>query len=435
MVADRVLTLALVVLSGVAILGRDLRAADHALYLSASDAPDKEAQIELGAFFLRWFMPQIVFYGVGAVATGLLQAERKFAAPMFAPILNNLSRDRHVRHLRAAGRGRNDLRREHHVRREDRPRGRDHARRRRDDAGALAVAAKPRVPLAPPLRLEPPRGATAGQARAVGRRLRRGEPARLHRDHRVHRQVRRRLPDLRERVHPVPAPARDRRRVDLHRAPAADVRPMGRPATSTGCARCSRAGCATRSSSSCRRRSATWRSPCPSSACCCSTAAPTRTTPRTSRARCRRSRSGLPFFSAFQLLTRTFYAMQDTRTPALVNVARGGREHRGEPPVPVVRLGRPRARAWATRRRTRSRRSCAWWCCGSGWAGSTEPGSPRTLVRVIPAALAGRGRGVPGVARGQPRARTAAPARSAAWWRSPSGLWWACLCSRYRRLS
>jgi len=30
---------------------------------------------------------------------------------------------------------------------------------------------------------------------------------------------------------------------------------------------------------------------------------------------------GLPFFSAFQLLTRTFYAMQDTRTPAVVNLA------------------------------------------------------------------------------------------------------------------
>ncbi|TFG89553.1 MAG: hypothetical protein E4H16_03460 [Candidatus Atribacteria bacterium] len=30
---------------------------------------------------------------------------------------------------------------------------------------------------------------------------------------------------------------------------------------------------------------------------------------------------GLPFFAAFQLCTRTFYAMQDTRTPALVNVA------------------------------------------------------------------------------------------------------------------
>jgi putative peptidoglycan lipid II flippase len=29
---------------------------------------------------------------------------------------------------------------------------------------------------------------------------------------------------------------------------------------------------------------------------------------------------GLPFFSAFQLLTRTFYATQDARTPALSNI-------------------------------------------------------------------------------------------------------------------
>ena len=36
-------------------------------------------------------MPQIVFYGWGAVATGLLNAERRFAVPMFAPILNNLT--------------------------------------------------------------------------------------------------------------------------------------------------------------------------------------------------------------------------------------------------------------------------------------------------------------------------------------------------------
>ena len=33
--------------------------------------------------------------------------------------------------------------------------------------------------------------------------------------------------------------------------------------------------------------------------------------------------AGLLFFSSFQLLTRTFYAMQDTRTPALVNVGVG----------------------------------------------------------------------------------------------------------------
>jgi putative peptidoglycan lipid II flippase len=48
------------------------------------------AERELATFFLRWFMPQIVFYGIGAVATGLLNAHRRFAAPMFAPILNNL---------------------------------------------------------------------------------------------------------------------------------------------------------------------------------------------------------------------------------------------------------------------------------------------------------------------------------------------------------
>ena len=33
--------------------------------------------------------------------------------------------------------------------------------------------------------------------------------------------------------------------------------------------------------------------------------------------------TGLLFFSSFQLLTRTFYAMQNTRTPALVNVVVG----------------------------------------------------------------------------------------------------------------
>ena len=90
-VADRILTLALVVLALVGVIGAILAPQIIRLYLSASDAADKEAQIALGAFFLRWFMPQIVFYGVGAVATGLLQAERRFAVPMFAPILNNLA--------------------------------------------------------------------------------------------------------------------------------------------------------------------------------------------------------------------------------------------------------------------------------------------------------------------------------------------------------
>jgi len=86
----RVLTLALVLLSAVAILGIVFAPQIMRLYLVASDAADREAQIELGVFLLRWFMPQIVFYGIGAIASGLLNTERRFAAPMFAPILNNL---------------------------------------------------------------------------------------------------------------------------------------------------------------------------------------------------------------------------------------------------------------------------------------------------------------------------------------------------------
>jgi putative peptidoglycan lipid II flippase len=90
-VAQRMLTLTLVVLAGVALAVAILAPWIMRLYLSASTNPDREAQIRLGAYFLRWFIPQIVFYGVGAVATGVLQTDRRFAAAMFAPILNNLA--------------------------------------------------------------------------------------------------------------------------------------------------------------------------------------------------------------------------------------------------------------------------------------------------------------------------------------------------------
>ena len=90
-VARRVLTLALVVLGALALVGALLAPQIMRLYLADAPPAQREQQIELGVFFLRWFMPQIVFYGIGAVAGGLLNAHRRFAAPMFAPILNNLS--------------------------------------------------------------------------------------------------------------------------------------------------------------------------------------------------------------------------------------------------------------------------------------------------------------------------------------------------------
>jgi len=90
-VARNVMTIAAVVLSAVALVAIVLAPLIVDLYtITVPPGPAREAQRELATFFLRWFMPQIVFYGVGAVAIGLLNAHRRFAVPMFAPILNNL---------------------------------------------------------------------------------------------------------------------------------------------------------------------------------------------------------------------------------------------------------------------------------------------------------------------------------------------------------
>jgi putative peptidoglycan lipid II flippase len=89
-VARKVLGIAAVSLSIIGVLG--IVAAPWIIRLYTVGVPAGQRQVveDLASFFLRWFMPQIVFYGIGAVATGLLNAHRRFAVPMFAPILNNL---------------------------------------------------------------------------------------------------------------------------------------------------------------------------------------------------------------------------------------------------------------------------------------------------------------------------------------------------------
>lgn len=47
-------------------------------------------QRELAATFARYFLPQVVFYGAGAVFGAILNTRNSFAAPMWAPVLNNL---------------------------------------------------------------------------------------------------------------------------------------------------------------------------------------------------------------------------------------------------------------------------------------------------------------------------------------------------------
>jgi len=89
-VVRRLFTLAIVVLSALTVVGIVFAPLIVDLYTSGVPGEDQAIVREYATFFLRWFMPQIVFYGVGAVAIGLLQAHRRFAAPMFAPILNNV---------------------------------------------------------------------------------------------------------------------------------------------------------------------------------------------------------------------------------------------------------------------------------------------------------------------------------------------------------
>ena len=90
--ARSVLTFSFLLLSAIALLAILFSRQIIDLYTAGVPAgSQRAAERALASVFLKWFMPQIVFYGLGAgVATGLLNAHRRFAAPMFAPIVNNL---------------------------------------------------------------------------------------------------------------------------------------------------------------------------------------------------------------------------------------------------------------------------------------------------------------------------------------------------------
>ncbi len=87
--ANAVMTAAFVILAGITVAGILAAPWIVRLYTLRLEGPDRAQVQELASFFLRFFMPQIALYGIGAVATGLLNAHRRFAVPMFAPILNN----------------------------------------------------------------------------------------------------------------------------------------------------------------------------------------------------------------------------------------------------------------------------------------------------------------------------------------------------------
>jgi putative peptidoglycan lipid II flippase len=61
------------------------------LYTLSSHEPAIHDERTVATFLLRLFAPQLLCYGFISVATGLLNARRVFAPPMFAPIFNNIA--------------------------------------------------------------------------------------------------------------------------------------------------------------------------------------------------------------------------------------------------------------------------------------------------------------------------------------------------------
>ncbi|CUU57303.1 putative peptidoglycan lipid II flippase [Parafrankia irregularis] len=84
--ASSLVTLTVLGLGAAVVLGMILAPEIIGIYMHGND-PAKKA---LATDLLRWFMPQVLFYGVGAVLGAILNTRQSFAAPMFAPVLNNL---------------------------------------------------------------------------------------------------------------------------------------------------------------------------------------------------------------------------------------------------------------------------------------------------------------------------------------------------------
>ncbi len=85
-----VVSVAVLALVAITVLGVVLAPFIVDIYTLRVSGPGRAAQQELATSLLRLFMPQMLFYGITALATSLLQARRRFAAAAFAPILNNV---------------------------------------------------------------------------------------------------------------------------------------------------------------------------------------------------------------------------------------------------------------------------------------------------------------------------------------------------------
>jgi putative peptidoglycan lipid II flippase len=90
-VASAIINLSLVVLVALATLGVVAAPLIAKFYAARLEGAEAARQVEVLTFLLRLFVPQIVFYGLTALTAGLLNAHKRFGAPMYTPVLNNLA--------------------------------------------------------------------------------------------------------------------------------------------------------------------------------------------------------------------------------------------------------------------------------------------------------------------------------------------------------
>ncbi len=84
---DQLLTLVGLILVAIVIIAVLFAGFIIHIYATSSWSP---AEADVATMFARWCLPQIFFYGLYTLATQILNARKVFALPMFAPILNNV---------------------------------------------------------------------------------------------------------------------------------------------------------------------------------------------------------------------------------------------------------------------------------------------------------------------------------------------------------
>jgi putative peptidoglycan lipid II flippase len=92
-VASAIINLSVVALVAISALGILAAPLVTRLYSSGLEGTPEQIAQQKDAltFLLRLFIPQIIFYGLTAITAGLLNAHKRFGAPMYTPILNNLA--------------------------------------------------------------------------------------------------------------------------------------------------------------------------------------------------------------------------------------------------------------------------------------------------------------------------------------------------------